>query len=406
MSPRRTTALLLAASLAPAAFPRDAGAQDAYTLYVAPPVWSSTTSESNFYGVNDSGVVLGITTLRDQLPNGNFTIRNIALQWTVEDGWLVDGPRGYDAINDDGDGAGSGAFGTVSFTDGGSGIITPFDGDVAVAVLAINASGVVAGYSVKQGQISHGVRREALLWTAEGGSVSFRDVLPEAGAARDINDAGEVVGIGGNGLFEDNQAFYYDSATNTGVDLHPLLVSPGMVGVRSEANGINNAGRVVGWRDTGFGGDRRGFMWTSDEGVTLLPAPFTNPRAINDDGVIVGQNYRYTQADGLVDLHTLTDAGDFTIAMAQAISDTGVIVGWGRRPGNPLATAFALVPVAGGCNAADMAEPLGGLTFADITAFLGAYNGQDSTADLAEPFGSFTFADITAFLAAFNAGCP
>jgi hypothetical protein len=58
------------------------------------------------------------------------------------------------------------------------------------------------------------------------------------------------------------------------------------------------------------------------------------------------------------------------------------------------------------CNAADLAEPFGQLTFADIGAFLSAFNAQDPAADLAVPFGQFTFADISAFLAAFTAGCP
>jgi subtilisin family serine protease len=60
----------------------------------------------------------------------------------------------------------------------------------------------------------------------------------------------------------------------------------------------------------------------------------------------------------------------------------------------------------GGCNAADLAEPFDSLTFADISAFLAAFNTQDPVADLAEPFDAFTFADISAFLAAFDAGCP
>ncbi len=60
----------------------------------------------------------------------------------------------------------------------------------------------------------------------------------------------------------------------------------------------------------------------------------------------------------------------------------------------------------GPCNPADFAEPFGDLTFADITAFLAAFNAGGRPADLAEPFGQLTFADITAFLAAFAAGCP
>ncbi len=58
-----------------------------------------------------------------------------------------------------------------------------------------------------------------------------------------------------------------------------------------------------------------------------------------------------------------------------------------------------------GCNAADLAEPFGELTFADISAFLGAFNAGDAAADLAAPFGVFSFADITAFLGAYSAGC-
>jgi hypothetical protein len=58
------------------------------------------------------------------------------------------------------------------------------------------------------------------------------------------------------------------------------------------------------------------------------------------------------------------------------------------------------------CNPADLAEPLGSLTFADINAFLMAFVNQDPAADLAAPSGQYTFADITAFLDAFAAGCP
>lgn len=57
-------------------------------------------------------------------------------------------------------------------------------------------------------------------------------------------------------------------------------------------------------------------------------------------------------------------------------------------------------------NASDLVAPFGQLTFADIAAFLVAFNASDPAADLAEPFGAFTFADINAFLGAFAAGCP
>ncbi len=74
--------------------------------------------------------------------------------------------------------------------------------------------------------------------------------------------------------------------------------------------------------------------------------------------------------------------------------------------GRPVVREFGVQFGDGSCNAADLAQPFGSLTFADISAFLAAFQGQDPSADLAAPFGSFTFADISAFLAAFSAGCP
>ena len=64
------------------------------------------------------------------------------------------------------------------------------------------------------------------------------------------------------------------------------------------------------------------------------------------------------------------------------------------------------VPEAGGCNAADLAEPLGELDFSDVVAFLTAFGSMDPAADLAPPTGVFDFSDVVAFLGAFGAGCP
>jgi hypothetical protein len=71
---------------------------------------------------------------------------------------------------------------------------------------------------------------------------------------------------------------------------------------------------------------------------------------------------------------------------------------------NELSVYLNACPAA--CNAADLGEPFGQLTFADISAFLAAFSAMDPDADLATPLGQFTFADISAFLAAFSAGCP
>ncbi len=63
-------------------------------------------------------------------------------------------------------------------------------------------------------------------------------------------------------------------------------------------------------------------------------------------------------------------------------------------------------PDDGRCGPADIIQPLGQLTFADISGFLVYFNAQQPEADLAAPFGAWTFADISAFLSAYLAGCP
>jgi hypothetical protein len=69
--------------------------------------------------------------------------------------------------------------------------------------------------------------------------------------------------------------------------------------------------------------------------------------------------------------------------------------------------AVAVVPPAApGCNPADLAQPLGVLDLADITAFVGAFVASDPAADLAPPAGVFDLSDIGAFIAAFTEGCP
>ncbi len=71
-----------------------------------------------------------------------------------------------------------------------------------------------------------------------------------------------------------------------------------------------------------------------------------------------------------------------------------------------LTESFTWPVTPGPCSVADLADPLGQLTFVDIFTFLSFFNMQDGRADLAPPFGQFTFADISAYFAAFSAGCP
>lgn len=61
---------------------------------------------------------------------------------------------------------------------------------------------------------------------------------------------------------------------------------------------------------------------------------------------------------------------------------------------------------AGGCNAADNAEPFGVLDLADVQGFITAFTMGGDAGDIAEPFGVFDLADVQAFVVAFTGGCP
>lgn len=65
-----------------------------------------------------------------------------------------------------------------------------------------------------------------------------------------------------------------------------------------------------------------------------------------------------------------------------------------------------LAPPLAECNPADVAEPLGQLDLADISAFVQAFLSGNPIADLEPPFGEFDLADLSAFITAFLAGCP
>jgi hypothetical protein len=58
------------------------------------------------------------------------------------------------------------------------------------------------------------------------------------------------------------------------------------------------------------------------------------------------------------------------------------------------------------CGPADIAEPIGLLDLADITAFVTAFVAEVDVADLAPPCLVFDLSDVTTFVASFLAGCP
>ncbi len=145
----------------------------------------------------------------------------------------------------------------------------------------------------------------------------------------------------------------------------------------------------------GSAGDaaRWGIAGIEETQVLFTPGP----------GIEAPSGFFTDDAGGAIPTYTFTlDAGAFTAGPVSTFVD--IISNDDARP--TVRVPVVATIAAAGCNPADLAAPFGQLTFADISAFLGAFTGQDPAADLAAPIGAWTFADISAFLAAFSAGCP
>jgi probable HAF family extracellular repeat protein len=154
-------------------------------------------------------------------------------------------------------------------------------GDTSSVAWAINTHGDVVGWSVGPA----GTR--AFLYTDAAGMVALpRPLNRTRTIARDINDAGVIVG----------------SANAGGTDLgHAVLWSGGLVrdlgtlgtGSYSEAWGVNNLGQVVGWSYTdGANGltGVHGFLFSEKDGLVDLTPDRDNGYAldINDAGQVTG----------------------------------------------------------------------------------------------------------------------
>ena len=197
-------------------------------------------------------------------------------------------------------------------------------GDTSSVAWAINANGDVVGSSMGQA----GTR--AFLYTNAGGMVALPGLPGRPRTlARDINDAGVVVG----------------SANAGGTDLgHAVLWSGGSVqdlgtlgtGFYSEAWGVNNLGQVVGWSYTDGGSGLlgvHGFLYTQAEGlVDLTPDSDTGSALdINDAGQVTGYKtafggYHAFRWQG----GTFTDLGvlpGFAHSFGWAINASGQVAG-------------------------------------------------------------------------------
>lgn len=135
--------------------------------------------------------------------------------------------------------------------------------------------------------------------------------------AYDINDRGEVVGYFGDYL---NRAFLWKSSTG----INDLGTLPGKD--NSVANGINNAGKVVGYSDN------RAFLWNRNTGMvdlgTLPNQSSSEAIAINNQDQVVGVSgdraFLWNRNNGMTNLGTLPGGAS---SSATDINDAGQVVG-------------------------------------------------------------------------------
>ena len=186
---------------------------------------------------------------------------------------------------------------------------------------AINSSGQIVG-SFTAGDATH-----AFLYSGAR-FVDLGTLGGTYGIARGINDAGAVVGASSD-VAGNTHAFVYANGTMTDIGT--------LGGNNSSAAAINNKGQVAGVADGPDGS--YAFLYSPGTGMlnlgTLPDGVFSRAEGINDAGVVVGGSL--TGPSPLPLFHAfiyeggaMTDLGSFTGAysVAQSINDRGAVVGW------------------------------------------------------------------------------
>ena len=228
-------------------------------------------------------------------------------------------------------------------------------------------------------QLPQVLQFEAVIWGPRSGQI--QQLPPYSGdpdgAATDINDRGQVVGISG----------ICQNAVGALSAKHALLwqngqpISLGNLGgvAWNTPMALNNQGEIVGFSD--LTGDDNGnnpnfhaFSWTSPGPMqdlgTLSGDAISEALGINGNGQIVGVSYAagfsnprafVYQHGKMTDLNTLIQNSPLYLQVAQEIDDSGVIVGQGCVPGDCSATspsiAFVAIPTGqGGYSASQSAS--------------------------------------------------
>ena len=232
-----------------------------------------------------------------------------------------------------------------------------------------------AGQVVGQSQNAAGQLR-AFLWENDrmtdlgtlGGSTS---------AARGIDDSGRVVGFSRNASNQ-QRAFVTERDADGRLKLVPLGTVNNFPS--SEAWSISDSGHVAG---RSFGsGQGRAFVWREgrmkDVGA-LLGTPYSEAWAVSDSGKVVGESggadqqaqaFIYDDATSeITDIGALLDRSEYPFSEAMNVNASGNVVGWSYRttindppsvPAGPEGEAFLYEKGSDGAESVTPLPPLGG----------------------------------------------
>jgi probable HAF family extracellular repeat protein len=313
--------------------------------------------QSSFaYDVNDAGVVVGAA----QTATGTFE----AFRWTLDGGLQALPPLTGDlesraiAVANDNTVLG------VSISEGGAArpvTWTGTDAPVELPIPPIAGAGLTPNDRSPQGTVVGDAiftddpsEVHAWVWSPAGGMTDLGSQLEVQfeNYAAAINDAGQVVGTLGGGLWRAYLWRAQDGARSLGV--------PGTLTDRTEvtAQGINRDGRVVGWARLLSSGEdddapvepfptfgSYAYVWSDASGFTLLPGFGGESESdavgddVNDRGDVVGsatppgasaiKAVAWPRGGAIVDLN----GSDANPSVALAVSNTGIAAGWTSTDG-------------------------------------------------------------------------
>jgi probable HAF family extracellular repeat protein len=288
-------------------------------------------SASGADGINDSGEVVGWS----YTASGDTHAFLYTQATRMTDlGTLGGNDSEADGINDSGEVVG---WSNTASSDTDAFLYTQATGMTDLGVLpgytdsyatAVNDSGEVVGYSTSASGIKH-----AFLYAQATGMIDLGTLGGDNSEAYGINNSGQVVGWS-NPANAPIHAFLYSQATGM-IDID---VQAGESSDQSEAYGINDSGQVVGWNiDGSYDNEDEGtaFSYTSSSGMTSLGSieGFENSQAfdVNDSGQVVGSVFSYftNESSGFLDSQATGMVSLDGLGGANAINDSGQIVGWG-----------------------------------------------------------------------------